>query len=83
MKERSSSDYYKIMILSPKTIKSLDEILPPRITTSSKEKMSRLVVPKLTYQTVSIDGEDFQNKIDRAFDLLFEAITKTDVHKYN
>ncbi len=47
------------------------------------EKRPRLVVPNLTYQTVSIEREDFQNKIDRAFDLLFEAITKTDVHKCN
>ena len=83
MKEELLSDYCKIMILSPKPIKGFDKSLPQQVITSSKEKRSRLVVPELNYQTISIEGDDFQNKIDNAFNLLFEAMAKTDVHKYN
>ncbi|MFH1319803.1 MAG: hypothetical protein ABII90_04010 [Bacteroidota bacterium] len=41
------------------------------------------LVPDLVYQTASSELGDFQNKIDKAFDLLFETVVKTDVHKLN
>lgn len=47
----------------------------------SENKRSDLVL-ELTYQKTETEAGTLQNRIDKAFDILFETTAKGDVHRY-
>ena len=47
----------------------------------SENKRFGLVL-ELTYQKTETEAGTLQNRLDKAFDILFEAVAKGDVHRY-
>ncbi len=58
-----------------------DERDEQNIRKVSENKRSGLVL-ELTYQKTEAEAGTLQNRLDKAFDILFEAVAKGDVHRY-